>query len=49
MNGKSVREGWALDSPATSERLRLAVGDELVERAKTVKREGEMGFLVAVA
>lgn len=49
MNGKSVTDGWALHSPATSERLRLAVGDELVERARTVREEGEMGFLIAVA
>jgi xanthine dehydrogenase/oxidase len=52
MNGKIVGgegEVWNMDSPATCERLRLAVGDELVERAKTVKKEGESGFLVAVA
>ncbi|KAH9878865.1 hypothetical protein J1614_002300, partial [Plenodomus biglobosus] len=49
MNGKSITGGWALDSPATCERLRLAVGDELVERARTVRKEGETGFLVAVA
>lgn len=47
MNGK---EGSVvLDSPATAERLRLAVGDDLVERARTVRKEGETGFLVAVA
>lgn len=52
MNGKEVggEAGvWNLDSPATCERLRLAVGDELVDRAKTVRKEGETGFLVAVA
>jgi xanthine dehydrogenase/oxidase len=49
MNGKSVTDGWRLDSPATAERLRLAVGDELVERARTERKEGETGFLVAVA
>jgi xanthine dehydrogenase/oxidase len=48
MNGKGV-EGWALDSPATAERLRLAVGDDLVERARTKREEGETNFLVAVA
>ena len=47
--GEGVREGWNMDSPATAERLRLAVGDELVERARTVRREGETNFLVAVA
>ena len=52
MNGKEVGGDagvWNLDSPATCERLRLAVGDELVERARTVKKEGEKSFLVAVA
>ena len=52
MNGKGVggEDGvWNLDSPATCERLRLAVGDELVERARTDRKEGETGFLVAVA
>jgi xanthine dehydrogenase/oxidase len=48
MNGKGV-EGWSLDSPATAERLRLAVGDDLVERARTKIEEGETNFLVAVA
>ncbi|KAF1911627.1 Molybdopterin-binding domain of aldehyde dehydrogenase-domain-containing protein [Ampelomyces quisqualis] len=48
MNGKEV-EGWALDSPATPERLRLAVGDDLVDRARTERKEGETSFLVAVA
>ena len=48
MNGKND-EGWNLDSPATCERLRLAVGDNLVDRARTVKKEGETNFLVAVA
>lgn len=49
MNGKSITDGWALDSPATCERLRLAVGDELAERARTMRKEGETGYLVAVA
>jgi len=48
MNGKND-EGWNLISPATCERLRLAVGDDLVDRARTVKKEGETNFLVAVA
>jgi xanthine dehydrogenase/oxidase len=48
MNGKGS-ESWALDSPATAERLRLAVGDDLVERARTKREEGEKGWLVAVA
>lgn len=49
MNGAQVTGGWALDSPATAERLRLAVGDRLVEKARTVRKEGETSFLVAVA
>jgi xanthine dehydrogenase/oxidase len=48
MNGK-VGKGFVLDSPATAERLRLAVGDDLVERARTKRKEGETNFLVAVA
>jgi xanthine dehydrogenase/oxidase len=47
MNGKMGQ--WGMDSPATAERLRLAVGDELSERARTVREEGEKGFLVAVS
>jgi xanthine dehydrogenase/oxidase len=50
MNGNVVgMEAWNMDSPATAERLRLAVGDDLVERARTVRGEGETNFLVAVA
>jgi xanthine dehydrogenase/oxidase len=37
-----------LDSPATGERLRLAVGDELV-RMGTVEPKGERNFFVSVA
>jgi xanthine dehydrogenase/oxidase len=48
MNGKGG-VGLVLDSPATAERLRLAVGDDLVERARTKRNEGETNFLVAVA
>ncbi|PVH91960.1 hypothetical protein DM02DRAFT_677794 [Periconia macrospinosa] len=54
MNGKGVvggvaEDSWCLDSPATAERLRLAVGDGLVERARVERKEGERGFFVAVA
>ncbi|KAH8732672.1 Molybdopterin-binding domain of aldehyde dehydrogenase-domain-containing protein [Phaeosphaeriaceae sp. PMI808] len=49
MHGKSVADEWCFDSPATAERLRLAVGDDLVERAKTKKEAGETNFLVTVA
>ena len=48
MNGKGG-VGLVLDSPATAERLRLAVGDDLVDRARTKRNEGETNFLVAVA
>jgi xanthine dehydrogenase/oxidase len=47
MNGKKGE--WGLDSPATAERLRLAVGDELVERARTNRGEGQEAWLVSVA
>ncbi|KAF1952790.1 xanthine dehydrogenase/oxidase [Byssothecium circinans] len=49
MNGMGEGEGWKLDSPATAERLRLAVGDELVRRAEVRRGEGEMNFFVAVS
>ncbi|KAG9203659.1 hypothetical protein G6514_002677 [Epicoccum nigrum] len=49
-NGQTIKPGeWGLDSPATCERLRLAVGDELVKRAKVVRRDGEMPFATGVA
>ena len=49
-NGQTIKPGeWGLDSPATCERLRLAVGDELVERAKVVRRDGEIPFATGVA
>ncbi|PLB51501.1 xanthine dehydrogenase, partial [Aspergillus steynii IBT 23096] len=47
MNG--VVEPLVLDSPATSERLRLAVGDGLLGKARVMRREGEKGFFVTVA
>lgn len=50
MNGQSVSPGgWKLDSPATSERLRLAVGDELSRKAGVVRKEGEKNFFVTVS
>jgi xanthine dehydrogenase/oxidase len=48
MNGQDA-VGWNLYSPATSERLRLAIGDDLVKRAEVKRKEGETNFLVAVA
>jgi len=41
--------GFVLDSPATAERLRLAVGDEIAEKARVVREEGETNFLVTVS
>ena len=35
-----------LDSPATAERLRVAVGDWIVQWAKVEAQEGEKGFFV---
>jgi xanthine dehydrogenase/oxidase len=55
MNGANLRigengvEGWKLDSPATSERLRLAVGDDLAKRAEVLRKEGEKNFFVTVS
>ena len=47
MNG--VKEPLVLDSPATAERLRLAVADDLVRKAEVVRQEGESNFFVSVA
>lgn len=47
MNG--VKEPLVLDSPATAERLRLAVADDLVRKAEVVRKEGESNFFVSVA
>ena len=47
MNG--VKEPLVLDSPAPAERLRLAVGDDLVKRSVVVPKEGETNFFVSVA
>lgn len=37
-------DGFVFDSPATCERIRLAVGDEIVRDTKVVKGEGEVAF-----
>ncbi len=44
-----VTEPLVLDSPATAERLRLAVGDEILKRGIVVPKEGETNFFVSVA
>jgi xanthine dehydrogenase/oxidase len=47
--GNGIKEELVLDSPATAERLRLAVGDELLKRGTVERREGEENFWVTVA
>lgn len=44
-----VTEPLTLHSPATAERLRLAVGDDLLRLGTVVPKDGEVSFLVAVA
>lgn len=48
-NDNGVTEPLVLDSPATAERLRLAVGDEILRRGTVVQGEGERNFWVSVA
>jgi xanthine dehydrogenase/oxidase len=43
-----LQEALVLDSPATAERLRLAVGDDIL-RQGTVEQKGERSFFVSVA
>lgn len=42
--GAAGSEGLTLDSPATAERLRLAVGDKLVEKTEVERKDGETDF-----
>ena len=44
-----VEEALVLDSPATAERLRLAVGDSILKAGTVVPKEGERNFWVSVA
>ena len=44
-----VEEPLVLDSPATPERLRLAVRDDILKKGTVVQRAGERGFFVSVA
>jgi len=44
-----VNEPLILHSPATAERLRLAVGDDLLKLGTVQPKEGEKNFFVAVA
>lgn len=49
MNGVDGSDRLILDSPATVEKLRLAVGDELAARAKVLREDGDRPFSVSVA
>ena len=42
-------KGLVLDSPATAERLRCLVGDELLKMGTVQRKEGEENFWVSVA
>ncbi|KKY26043.1 putative xanthine dehydrogenase [Diplodia seriata] len=42
-------ERFCLESPATAEKLRLAVGDAIVKRTAVKRKEGETPFFVTVA
>jgi xanthine dehydrogenase/oxidase len=44
-----VEEALVLDSPATAERLRLAVGDKILRQGTVVPEEGEKNFWVTAA
>ena len=44
-----VKECLELESPATPERLRCAIGDEILKRGTVVAKEGENNFWVTVA
>ncbi|KAI0173247.1 xanthine dehydrogenase [Hypoxylon sp. FL1284] len=46
MNG--VKEPLVLNAPATAEKLRLSIGDDLVKRAAVVPKEGETNFFVRI-
>ncbi|KKK24499.1 hypothetical protein ARAM_002345 [Aspergillus rambellii] len=46
---QGITQALVLDSPATAEKLRLAVGDDLVERTKVEAQVEERDFFVAVA
>ncbi|KZF25825.1 hypothetical protein L228DRAFT_255281 [Xylona heveae TC161] len=45
----NLQEYLALDSPATAERLRLAVGDNLLKLGTVMPEKGEKNFFIAVA
>ncbi|KAB8297957.1 hypothetical protein EYC80_001735 [Monilinia laxa] len=47
--GRKGQNVWNLDSPATVEKLRMAVGDVISEMGRVEKNEGEKNFFVSVA
>jgi len=44
-----VTERLTLDSPATAEKIRLAVGDDILKMGTVSQKEGERPFFIAVA
>ncbi|PGH14413.1 xanthine dehydrogenase, molybdopterin binding subunit [Helicocarpus griseus UAMH5409] len=44
-----VTEPLVLDSPATAEKLRLAVGDRLVKMGEVAQKEGQKPFFIAIS
>lgn len=45
----NITEHLTLDSPATAERVRLAVGDDILRMSRVGPKPGEKGFFVTVA
>ena len=45
----AVMEPLVLDSPATAEKLRLAVGDDLLKMATVERKEGQKPFFLSIA
>lgn len=48
-SGGKEQKSWNLDSPATVERLRMAVGDKISKMGRVERKEGEKAFFVSVA
>lgn len=44
-----IREHLTLDSPATAEKIRLAVGDDILKMSTVSRKAGEKPFFIAVA
>ena len=45
---KDITEQLTLHNPATAERIRLAMGDELLRMGRVLPKDEERGFFVAV-